>query len=182
MRSSMKAIMLDAIILFPGIRNGVGASILRHRRVKGCFPYSHEGRLWCNFLKKTHSTNIWWIVGGSSRNHTLHLRQYCGCDDDRLAVDASMDSFKAYGVESSKVLQHSKGRLDETMQHEIDSRCITRLHHLAGERLHLSSRISAHMLNDGFAAGHTYALDGACCQGALAVLGPVGRRCRGRCG
>src|SRR5260370_7098783 len=139
MRSSMKAIMLDAIILFPGIRNGEDASILWHRRVKGCFPYSHEGRLWCNFLKKTHSTNIWWIVGGSSRNHALHLRQYCGCDDDRLAVDASMASFKAYGVESSKGLHHSKRRLRQTTQHEIDTRCITRLDHLAGEPLPLSS-------------------------------------------
>ncbi len=100
----MKAIMLDAVLLFPGVGNGVDTSILGHSRVKGRFPYSNERRLWREFLKKTHGADIWRIMSGSGGNHALHLRQHFRRDDDRLTIDAPVDSLKAYGVERREVL------------------------------------------------------------------------------
>src|SRR5260370_41679184 len=61
----MKAIMLDAVLLFPGVGHGINTSILGHSRVKGRFPYSNERCLWREFLKKTHSADIWRIMSGS---------------------------------------------------------------------------------------------------------------------
>src|SRR5260370_34297114 len=70
----MKAIMLDAVLLFPGVGNGVDTSILGHSRVKGRFPYSNERCLWREFLKKTHGADIWRIMSGSGGEHAAPLR------------------------------------------------------------------------------------------------------------
>src|SRR5260370_38429810 len=95
----MKAIMLDAVLLFPRVGYGVDPSILGHSRVKGRFPYSNERRLWREFLKKAHSADICRIMSGSGGHHALHLRQHFRRDDDRPTIDAPVNSLKDYGGE-----------------------------------------------------------------------------------
>src|SRR5260221_11820032 len=100
----MKAIMLDAVLLFPGVGYGVDTSILGHSRVKSRFPYSNERHLWREFLKKTHSADIWWIMSGSGGKQTLHLPHHFRWEDERGAKDAPVGSLKAYCVEGRECL------------------------------------------------------------------------------
>src|SRR5260221_9664001 len=93
----MKAIMLDAVLLFPGVGYGVDTSILGHSRVKGRFPYSNERRLWREFLKKTYSADIWRIMSGSGVEPSLHFSQDLWGDQEKLAVGVPLSRPKDYG-------------------------------------------------------------------------------------
>src|SRR5260370_42581233 len=100
----MKAIMLDAVLLFPGVGHGINTSILGHSRVKGRFPYSNERRLWREFLKKTHSADIWRIMSGSGGHHALHLRQHFRRGGERPTKEAPLNSLKTHGGERQEGL------------------------------------------------------------------------------
>src|SRR5260221_5225456 len=95
----MKAIMLDAVLLFPGVGYGVDTSILGHSRVKSRFPYSNERHLWREFLKKTHSADIWWIMSGSGGKQIPPLRPQFIVDDKKRSIKTPVDRRTNFSAE-----------------------------------------------------------------------------------
>ena len=99
----MKTVMLYAVFLFPGIRNGIDACIIRHTRVKGGLPNCHKRRLRNDFLEEAYSTNIGRIMRRSRRCQAFHLCQHFCSNNNRLTMDTAMYRLEANGIEQREV-------------------------------------------------------------------------------